>query len=246
MLLLTFLAAFQSLNPAAPIVDQWRQAGWVRAVRLVRERAESQDTLLLSALQRAAKDSAPELRRLAAWGLSLAGTTEAADTLRTALKDPDPGVRWFASYSLARLAAVQAIPGLREIEQSMDQPTWVAAGAAGAIARISQAAELAIGWARARSLQTPGLETPALYKHPPVRRAADAGAACRSEATGVAELLVGIRGEAEDVRLLEPLACAADNQAYFDSVRTWRFRPARLDGQPVAARFTQTLPIPEP
>ena len=233
-------------SPAVEHVQQWRQAGWEASIRQVRERAESQDTLLLIALQKAASDAEPWLRRLASWGLSLVGTPAAVESLRAALKDPDPSVRWFAAYSLGRLSAAGAAAELRRIEQSMDEPTWVAAGAAGALARLARAEELALEWARARRLQTEGLELPAVYEHPPVRRAADAGAACRSNSAGVAEILISARGAAEDIRLHQPLACAADNQAYIDSVKTWRFRSAQLAGKPVPVRISQTVPIPTP
>jgi HEAT repeat protein len=243
-LLLSLL--LQAVSPAAETVQQWGQASWQENIRQVRERADSQDTSLLIALQKAAQSTDPALRRLAGWGLSLVGTPPAAETLMAALKDRDPGVRWFAAYSLGRLSAVRAKAALAQLEQSMAEPTWVAAGAAGAIRRFGQAEELVFEWARARTLQTEGLESPAVYQHPPVRRAADAGAACRSDSTGVAEVLVSAGGEAEDVRLAAPLACAADNQAFLDSIKSWRFRPALLGGKPVPVRITQTMPIPAP
>jgi hypothetical protein len=232
------------VDPGAPLVDGWRSAGWEASVRQIKERSAAQDTILPRALELGMSDPDPRIRALAAWGLSLVGTAPAVPALRVALRDRDPEVRWFACYSIGRLHADSARADLALLSGSFDQTTWLGAAVREAQRQIDDGADLALYWGRSRSLQTPGLEAPAIYQHPPVTRVADAGS-CRSSASGVAELLVDHLGYVPDVRLLEPLPCAADNQAYLESARSWRFRPARFQGQAVPARVIQRIPVPE-
>lgn len=49
----------------------------------------------------------------------------------------------------------------------------------------------------------------------------------------VLSLIVGVDGKPRDIRVTQPLGMGLDEKAV-ESVRTWRFEPARKDGNPVA------------
>lgn len=53
-------------------------------------------------------------------------------------------------------------------------------------------------------------------------------------------LIVNASGAVQDAKVLSPLGFGLDQRA-LDSVRQWRFRPGRRNGQPVAVRFTLSL-----
>jgi protein TonB len=58
----------------------------------------------------------------------------------------------------------------------------------------------------------------------------------------IAELIVGSNGRVSEVRLLKGVEPCLDRQ-FISSLRAWRFRPAMLDGHPVAVQMNFTLLI---
>jgi protein TonB len=56
----------------------------------------------------------------------------------------------------------------------------------------------------------------------------------------IIEAVIDENGRVQQARLLKPLHPCAE-RATLNAVRQWRFKPATLDGKPVAVRYTMTV-----
>ncbi len=64
-----------------------------------------------------------------------------------------------------------------------------------------------------------------------------------SETVGVVEAIVSATGDVEKVKLLSPPE-SIHQSMILSAIKTWRFRPATKDGQPV--RYRQLIPVAMP
>jgi protein TonB len=74
------------------------------------------------------------------------------------------------------------------------------------------------------------LVAPVAPKYPPEARSQEI------EADVVLGIVVGTSGQVADARVLQPAGYGFDREA-LSAIRNARFRPAELDGQPVAVRM---------
>ena len=92
---------------------------------------------------------------------------------------------------------------------------------------------------KAPQIITPEMVKPvALYKPDP--RYPDLARHVRLQGTVIAQAIIDTRGNVVDVQILRPLGMGC-SEAALEAIRSWKYRAATLDGQPVSVYLTITI-----